>query len=702
METKDALLTIQRALAQEQSLLKSLIGAIPDLVWLKDQAGQYLSCNPMFENYLGASEKAILGKTDYDFVDQSLADVWREIDMNAIATPGVHTTNEVWLNFAVGGYRGLFETIKTPAYDNDGRLIGILGVARDITARRLAQEQDRIAAAAFESMDGMVVTDADRIILKINRAFTDSTGYTSEEAVGQTQRLLLASGRQSAEFSKSMWEEVNRNGSWQGEVWDRRKNNEIHPKWLSIKAVKDEAGSITHYVCTHQDITDRKRAAGRIDELAFYDQLTGLPNRTLLLDRLEQRVALGTRDRGLHGLLFIDIDTFKLVNDTLGHGTGDLLLQEVSARLKSCIRDGDTVARLGGDEFVVLMTGLGSDSKMALASAELLAEKIRMALSEPYLLNDIVRHSSASIGVTLFDSMGTDTEELLKQAHLAMDKAKAAGRNTVRFFDPEMQAVVMRHAALEADLRVAVSESQFFLHYQAQATQSGHVTGAEVLVRWAHPVRGMVSPGEFIPLAEETGIIKAIGHWVMETACRQLADWAKQDDMAALAVAVNVSAQQFREPDFVEQVLEILNATGANSKLLKLELTESLLVSDVDEVIQKMLILKEAGVTFSLDDFGTGFSSLTYLKRLPLDQLKIDQSFVRDLLIDPNDAAFVKTIIALAKSLGLAVIAEGVETEGQRNFLAASDCPTCQGYLIHRPSPVAQFETLVKTLLHKL
>ena len=698
--TQNALLTSQRALAQERSLLKSLIGAIPDLVWLKDTNGRYLSCNPMFAKHLGISEKDISGKTDYDFVDHPLADIYHQNDQLAISESAMNPINEVWLTFVDGGYRGLFETTKTPAYDRDGNLIGVLGIARDITGRHLSQEQDRIAAAAFESMDGMMITDANKTILKVNRAFTDSTGYTAEEAVGQSPRLL-SSGRHDRDFYRSMWNDVRVTGGWQGEVWDRRKNGEIYPKWLTIKAVKDVAGSVTHYIGSHHDISEQKRAAGRINELAFYDQLTGLPNRTLLLDRLEQRVAISTRDRDLHALLFIDLDAFKTVNDTLGHGTGDLLLQQVGVRLKSSIRDGDTVARLGGDEFVVLMSGLGTDSEMAVAHAESIAEKIRQSLSEPYQLNDVTRYSSASIGVTLFGNLGTDTQELLKQADLAMYKAKSAGRNAVRFFDPAMQADVMRRAQMEADLRQAVSESQFLLHYQAQVTQLGKVTGAEVLVRWAHPVRGMVSPGEFIPLAEETGIIKTIGHWVLETACRQLADWAKQGDMAALTIAVNVSAQQFREPDFVEQVLEILRETGADSKLLKLELTESLLVSDVDEVIRKMLALKEKGVGFSLDDFGTGFSSLTYLKRLPLDQLKIDQSFVRDLLIDPNDAAFVKTIISLAKSLGLAVIAEGVETAEQRDFLAQADCPTFQGYFFHRPSPVAQFEALVKNLPHQ-
>ena len=414
------------------------------------------------------------------------------------------------------------------------------------------------------------------------------------------------------------------------------------------------------------------------------------------MDRLEQALAGGTRHQRKGALLFVDLDDFKTLNDTLGHDKGDLLLQQVATRLTTCIRDGDTVARLGGDEFVVMLEDLSENMLEAATQAETVGEKILTTLNQVYQLASHEHHSTPSIGVTLFGERQENIDEPLKRADLAMYQAKAAGRNTLRFFDPRMQAVVTARAALELGLREALVKNQFCLHYQAQVTSEHWLTGAEVLVRWQHPQRGMVSPAEFIPLAEETGLITAIGHWVLGSACTQLAIWARQPEMAHLTIAVNVSPRQFNQRDFVNQVLTILEYTGANPEKLKLELTEGLLVSNVEDVIIKMRTLKEKGIGFSLDDFGTGYSSLSYLKRLPLDQLKIDQSFVRDILIDSNDAAIAKMVIALANSLGLAVIAEGVETEAQRDYLANQGCHAYQGYLFSRPLPLQEFESLVK------
>jgi diguanylate cyclase (GGDEF)-like protein len=426
--------------------------------------------------------------------------------------------------------------------------------------------------------------------------------------------------------------------------------------------------------------------------LAFFDQLTGLPNRTLLMDRLRQAMTASSRSNRYGAVLFIDLDKFKTLNDTLGHDMGDLLLQQVAQRLTSCVRVGDTVARMGGDEFVVMLASLSVDERDAAIQAEAIGEKIIKTINQAFQLKDVTYHSTPSIGATLFNGSQTEIEVVLKQADLAMYRSKDAGRNTLRFFDPDMEVDVMKRAALERDLRLAVQEQQFLLHYQAQVDTTGRLTGVEVLVRWQHPRRGMVSPAEFIPFAEETGLILPLGHWVMETACKQLAIWAGQPELSHLKVAVNVSAYQFRRDDFVAQVLAILDSTGANPQRLKLELTESLLVDDVENIIGKMNALKAKGVSFSLDDFGTGFSSLSYLKRLPLDQLKIDQSFVRDILTDPNDAAIARTIVALAESLDLQVIAEGVETEEQRDFLANSGCHAYQGYLFSRPLPLEEFE----------
>ena len=455
---------------------------------------------------------------------------------------------------------------------------------------------------------------------------------------------------------------------------------------------------LINYVGSQYDITERKLAEDKINELAFYDQLTGLPNRTQLHDRLRQIMASSLKNDSHAALLLIDLDYFKTINDTMGHDMGDALLIQVAQRLVSCIGIGDSVCRLGGDEFVVLLAGLGNSKPDALVRVESVTRQILSALNRRYLLNGVSHRSTASIGVSLLSGHLFSTDILMKQADLAMYKAKAEGRNGVCFFDPAMEAAAMARAALERDLREAIDQQQFVLHYQAQIAEGDQLSGAEVLVRWLHPQRGMVSPLEFIPLAEDTGLILPIGTWVMETACRQLASWADDPVMAALTVAVNVSARQFQQSDFVEQVVAVLARTGARPQRLKLELTESLLAANLQQIVAKMRALKEVGINFSLDDFGTGFSSLSYLKLLPLDQLKIDQSFVRDVLTDPNDAAIATTIIALARTLGLDVIAEGVETDEQRVFLAGAGCHAYQGYLFSRPLPVADFDAFARTL----
>ncbi|WP_050463680.1 bifunctional diguanylate cyclase/phosphodiesterase [Herbaspirillum autotrophicum] len=578
-----------------------------------------------------------------------------------------------------------------PITDNNGIFAGFRTSGRDITERKQVEAELRIAAVGFDSLEGMMVTDADCNILRVNRAYTTITGYTAEEVVGQAPHLFK-SERHGPNFFRDMWDIIRRDGGWQGEIWDRRKNGEVYPIWLTISAVKNDEGVVVNYVGTHHDITDRKIAEEKIKELAFFDALTRLPNRTLLLDRLKQAIAVSTRNRSCSALLFIDIDQFKTLNDTLGHDKGDLLLKQVALRLAASVRANDTVARVGGDEFVVVLESLHRDPQEAASQTRTVGEKILAVLGNTYQLDDIEYRTTASIGATVFSGRQASIDELLKQADLAMYKSKESGRNALRFFDPAMQAVVLERVALEAGLRKAIEDRELLLHYQAQVLDDGRVTGAEVLVRWQHPERGMVSPAAFIPLAEETGLILPLGCWVLETACAQLANWARRPETAHLTIAVNVSAQQFREADFVDTVLDIIRKTGANPERLKLELTESMLVDNVEDIISKMHALKACGVVFSLDDFGIGYSSLSYLKRLPLDQLKIDQSFVRDVLIDPNDASIATTIVALAQSLGLGVIAEGVETAAQRDFLAAAGCHAYQGYFFCRPVPLAGFE----------
>ena len=444
------------------------------------------------------------------------------------------------------------------------------------------------------------------------------------------------------------------------------------------------------------DINERKRAEDEIRQLAFFDPLTLLPNRRLLIDRLGHALTASARHRRDGALLYIDLDNFKTLNDTRGHNVGDLLLQQVAQRLLSCVRESDTVARFGGDEFVIMLEDLSDIHEEAAAQAQLAGTKVLEAITRSFDLAGLDHHCTASIGITLFFGHQESIDDLLKQADLSMYQSKAGGRNSLRFFNQEMQAAITERTALEADLAEALTKHQFQLHYQAQVSGERLLIGAEALLRWRHPQRGQVSPAAFIPLAEETGLILPIGHWVLKTACRQLARWAHQAELAKLTLAVNVSARQLHQSDFVAQVLSALEESGANPYRLKLELTESLLVENVEDTIDKMNALKRWGVGFSLDDFGTGYSSLSYLKRLPLDQLKIDQSFVRDCLDDPNDAAIAKMVVALAESLGLSVIAEGVESEAQRLVLARQGCHDYQGYLFSPPLPPNEFEALAR------
>ena len=570
----------------------------------------------------------------------------------------------------------------------------VIGVTLDITERKLAEQQLRIAATAFESQEGMLITDANKVILRINEAFSTITGYLPHEVIGETPSILR-SGRHNDAFYAAMWQSVARSGSWQGEIWNRRKNGDLYPEWLTVTSVKSVDGVVTNYVATLTDITARKAAESEIEYLAFYDQLTRLPNRRLLLDRLQQAMASSTRSGAEGALLFIDLDNFKDLNDTLGHEKGDLLLQQVADRLNTCVRAGDTVARLGGDEFVMMLEGLSSIPEEAAAQSKLMGESILFALNQPYALANQEHHSTPSIGVTLFSADKSNIDELLKRADLAMYQAKDAGRNTLRFFDPSMQAAVTARTAMETDLRTGLRDGQFLLHYQPQIGSDGQLIGAEALVRWQHPRRGLVFPNDFISIAESSRLILPLGRWVLETACKQLVVWEKSPRTAQLSMAVNVSARQFHHPDFVATVLTTLTDTGANPHRLKLELTESLLLNDISDVIDKMTALKNRGIGFSLDDFGTGYSSLAYLKRLPLDQLKIDRSFVTDVLTDNNDAAITRAIVALADSLGLSVIAEGVETEAQRKFLAHQGCLAYQGYLFGRPDVIESLEHLL-------
>ena len=679
-----------RELRNSELHLRSIIEAEPECIKIVDAQGRLLQMNPAGLAMIEADGfEQVENRQVLDLIAPEHRTAFNQMHQRVLDGESAELTFEVQ---GLKGGRRWLETHAVPLQYH-GQTVH-LAVTRDVTERKLSEEAQRIAATAFESQQGMTITNAQHVILRVNNAFTAITGYSAAEAVGQTPRML-ASGRHDRDYYAVMSESLDATGAWSGEIWNRRKSGEVYPQWLSISCVKDTAGQVTHYVGIFNDISERVSAQAQIDTLAFFDPLTDLPNRRLLLDRLDQALHVSTRHARKSALLFVDLDNFKTLNDTLGHFQGDLLLVQVAQRLKTCIREGDTLARLGADEFVVMLEDLSEDALEAATQAETVAGKFLSAFLPAFQLDQGAHHTTPSIGITLFGGeMLESGDQPLKRAELAMYQAKAAGRNTLRFFDTRMQAEVSARAALEADLREAVQQQQFVLHYQPQVV-GGRITGVEALVRWLHPRRGMVSPVEFIALAEETGLILPIGEWVLQTACAQLAAWADNLNLAHLTMAVNVSARQFHEPDFVERVLATLARTQAPQRRLKLELTESMLVYDVEDIIEKMGALKAKGIGFSLDDFGTGYSSLSYLKRLPLDQLKIDQSFVRSIVTDPNDAAIARLVIVLAETLGLSVIAEGVELQAQADFLARQGCHAYQGYLFSKPVPLEAFEMLV-------
>jgi diguanylate cyclase (GGDEF)-like protein/PAS domain S-box-containing protein len=577
--------------------------------------------------------------------------------------------------------------------------IGILtGDYRALLLEQLEQQQMleeannllRISSIAFDVNVGMVVTDANGIIIQVNKAYTDITGFNATEKIGHTVNTFDPDYHEK-EFYEQIQTALATDGRWEGELWDERKNKEMFPLWLRITAVFNEDKVITHYVLSYQDMTTHKDAEIQIRNLAFFDQLTGLANRTLLQEHITQEMASTILRENYNALLLMDLDNFKTLNDSHGHAVGDLLLKEVSKRIQSCVKKGDTLARFGGDEFILALYNLSTSQLEAATSVELIAQRILNIISQPYHLGTISHSISASIGITFFKGDEVSFEDLIKQADLAMYKAKENGRNNIFFFDPGLESIAKERITLENELRNAISKEHFELYYQPQI-RSEQFVGAEALIRWQHPQQGIISPAKFIPLAEESDLILPLGDWILKTACQQLSQWATDPALKHLTLAVNVSAQQFHQKNFVDRLKYHLDKTGANPERLKLELTESMLVKDVDLSIARMFEIKGLGITFSLDDFGTGYSSLTYLKNLPLDELKIDQSFVQDVLSDVSHSAITKTIVNFAHNLNMEVIAEGVETSEQRDFLSNIGCHNYQGYFFSRPLAINDFK----------
>ena len=556
------------------------------------------------------------------------------------------------------------------------------------------EEELRIAAVAFETSDAIVVTDSNANIIRVNQAFTDITGYSPQEVIGRNPRIM-SSGHHDKDFYKSMWQQLLEKGSWSGEIIDKRKNGEIYPKHLRINSVRDESCSTTHYVAIFSDISLQKQSEEEIRKLSFYDSTTKLPNRHLFLENLKAALADSVRTTSIGAVIIIGLDRFKILNDTLGHDYGDQLLIEVSKRLKDCVRDMDIVARLGGDEFAVALKNVGDDMEDASRRTGVISEKIRAALTLPYNLKGHHHISSPRIGISLFDGDEQSVETLIQQADMAMSQVKHAGHNAIRYFDPVMQHKVSTRAALENDLRHAISNGQLQLFFQLQVDNNHRPLGAEALLRWQHPEQGLLLPATFIQIAEESSLIIEIGDWVLDRACRQLADWEQHEKTRDLTLAINVSAKQIAMPGFGVRVKETLQKYRVNPARLKLELTESMLLDNMTTTIDKMHELKSLGVSLAMDDFGIGYSSLSYLKQMPLDQLKIDQGFVQGITTDGNDAVLVQTIIDLASNFRLGVIAEGVETEAQLTFLKHHECMAYQGYLFGKAMPISEFESML-------
>jgi len=677
--------------------LTALIEAIPDAIFFKDGKGRWLITNEPAKRLFKLHGFKWRGKTELELADarpdfRTMHEACHVEDEQAWEAAKLTLFQEQVTED--DGIRHDYEVRKMPIFSRDGQRKALVVIGRDVTERRAAEAELRIAAAAFDVQEGIMITDANSKIIRVNRAFTRLTGYESEIAIGQSPRFLRSDHHDDL-FYQQMQEKLRQDGFWQGEIWHRCQDGSAQPHWQTISTIKSADGTVTHFIGTFSDISQYKEAEAAIHTLAYFDQLTNLPNRRLLLDRLQQALASSLRRKHHGAILFIDLDNFKTLNDTRGHAIGDLLLIEVANRLTTCVRAEDTVARLGGDEFVIMLEGLSEEAQQAGSYAEVVSEKVLDALNKPYLLRGYEHHSTPSIGVSLFLGDAESVEDLLKHADAAMYQAKQSGRNTIRFFDPSMQAALETRILIEHDLRQALPQQQMHLYFQMQVDETRAIIGAEVLLRWDHPERGMVPPAQFIPVAEESGLIVPIGFWVLQVACTQLKRWEQHPGATKLQLAVNVSARQFRQADFVDQVRHVLHQTGANPAMLKLELTESLVLDNVNDTIEKMQLLKSLGVRFSMDDFGTGQSSLAQLKRLPLDQVKIDQSFVRDIAIDPNDAAIVQTIIAMTGTMGLEVIAEGVESETQLEFLQRHGCKQFQGYLFGRPVPLDAFEKLL-------
>ncbi len=677
-ERMQTLIASEELLTQQQQLLDQ----INDSVISMDLSGYIIGWNKGAEQQFGYTAEEAVGKNilflyaDEEEEDSLFHEAFLEHGGREMVVKRRKKSGEVFwasLNLSL-------------SHDAQGNPTAILGYLVDITARLKAEEELRLQAAIFEHSDeGIIVTDVSKRILSVNRAFTKITGYESSEAIGQTPSMMK-SGLHDQAFYDEMNASISDNGFWIGELWNRRKSGENFPVWMTVSGVHNPEGVITHYFSVFSDLTERKNAEKQIYRLAYFDLLTGLPNRTKLHVLLRQALLEAQRNKTFGAVLFVDLDRFKQVNDSLGHACGDILLKEVAQRLGACLRAEDVIARIGSDEFVVALVDISRREH-----ASVVAKKILDSLSFPIAVEGHELQISASIGICVYPDDGDDAETLIRNADVAMYRAKQGeGQDGYLFFSPDMNKRALERLNLEGNLRRALERDELSLHFQPQLDlESGQIIGAEVLLRWNHPGAGMISPAIFIPVAEETGLIIPIGQWILESVCARIKKWERAG-LPIVKLAVNISAKQFR-PTLPRLVAEILARHELDARFLELEITESMIMQNVEGVIAMMGDFQKLGVDLSLDDFGTGYSSLSYLKRFPIDKLKIDQSFVRGIIQDDDDKAIARTIIGLSKNLGLRVIAEGVETEEQLNFLRAAGCEEIQGYYYSRPLPEDDF-----------
>lgn len=674
-------------LVESENKYRNLVDNLPQSIFFKDRNSVYVSCNQRYADQLDIIPSEIVGKTDFDFFTVQYAQKYRDDDARIIQQGEMEELEEPYEG--PDGV-GVIQTVKTPVRDPNGEVIGILGIFWDISDKKQAEKQLRQSAAVFESTaDGVIVTDVDKKIIAVNKAFTEISGYSDREALGR-QPSFRRSERQNEQYYIDMWASIRQHGRWQGEIWNRRKSGEVYPEWMTISTVRDADNNITNYVAVFSDITNIKRSQSQLDHMAHHDPLTDLPNRTLFDDRLSQAINRARRHDSSIAILFIDLDRFKNVNDTLGHPVGDVLLQDVAKRLLGLLREQDTVARLGGDEFIILIEDMDKPDV-----AEAVASKVIDAIAHPFTFKSQELYIGASIGISIFPDDGDNAETLIKYADAAMYRAKEQGRNTYQFYTQELTKSTLERLELEAALRRALERNELELYYQPQIDlSSGAIIGAEALLRWHHPELGMVPPDKFIPLAEENGLIVEIGHWVLQTACKQAVAWSRQlPDFKR--IAVNLSGVQVQRGDIVDKVQQILEQSGLQPNMLELEITESVLMHHPEIATQTLGGLRELGVELAIDDFGTGYSSLSYLKRFPIQLIKIDRAFVMDIPNDANDTAITRAVIALGKSLQLKVIAEGVETKEQEAFLIDEGCDIGQGYYYSRPLPLVAVNQLM-------